>query len=1039
MTLELDRLFADIDLVKFAEDQAGAELTRSGRSWRGACPIHGGDNESAFAIYEKDAGEQRWKCFSGDCGGGDLIDLAREVYALPDDPEGFIETVQRLAEYAGIALQDLNMDPEEAERRSQKRKRTRRRHELLELAATYYRQVLTTENTFGDRGREYMKERGWSEDVYKSELVGMTDGLLRKHLEANDVDLHEAVEAGLLYEREDDGIIVDAIPKGYLVYIHKRYNRVTYLSGRSTFTDEQKQKSRNMHAPRQLFWAHHRRQGPLIVVEGPADALTLYKWDFNAVALCGTSIDADDARAMDGYTATYLMLDNGVEEEKLAKIADQLGPLTMIVADIPPHHGGAHEATDVNEWDLAGATAVDMQELLDDKNTQPWIEMAIDIAGNAKAFELEQHLERLADLMLRLNPTMRNRYKYQICDSKRLISRGELKKLMGELSGNGLDTNGFEVVDGELCYRDSALCNFAARITHELVKYNEQAEPEVELTISGRLADGEPLEEIEISADEFTGSMQWVSKRWGMRPIFHISPSSYWEVRRGIQEISKHEMVRERVYKFTGWTKYDGDPVFLTTSGGLGPDGLDEAIRVDLGETNRRRYELPAPPHDPREPLEASLQFLDLADLNVTVPLWAAMYAAPLGAIRTLDAAMWVYGQTQSGKSTISHLALTHFGSTFIEGHRYNAPEDWVSTFTKIENTMHKSKDIATIIDDYAPAHSGGRKAKKLAEKANSVVRMIGNRAGRGRSGTDLRDRPDRPPRGLVIVTAEQPLIGGSTVGRTIYVHVQRGQVIKHTNGSDETMLDHAQQQAQSGKYASAMAGYIQWLAQNWQWLQDEFPVRVEKHSRMVRPHLPQNQSRLTDYFGVLATSVDIALRYAVDAGALNKYDAEVRQEQYHQVLIDLLLAQGNLVSNENPVTKFWEAISDLLARGIVHFAPRLDAEFRDPDRSDKIGWYDDDQAGGYVYLMDRTALKYVRQYWQDIGEPFATHADALRRYMDQQGLLAETDEQFAPSKYINKAVGRKRCLLVPKGRLREFDLTFEEPEDGGNVDDVEF
>jgi hypothetical protein len=56
------------DLVR----KAGGELdTRSGRS---ACPIHGGSDTNAFHVYIDD-GKQKWKCFTGDCGGGDCFDF----------------------------------------------------------------------------------------------------------------------------------------------------------------------------------------------------------------------------------------------------------------------------------------------------------------------------------------------------------------------------------------------------------------------------------------------------------------------------------------------------------------------------------------------------------------------------------------------------------------------------------------------------------------------------------------------------------------------------------------------------------------------------------------------------------------------------------------------------------------------------------------------------------------------------------------------------------------------------------------------------
>ena len=75
-----------------------------------------------------------------------------------------------------------------------------------------------------------------------------------------------------------------------------------------------------------------------------------------------------------------------------------------------------------------------------------------------------------------------------------------------------------------------------------------------------------------------------------------------------------------------------------------------------------------------RPTMKASLEFLDLADYPITVPLWVAMYAAPLQPFKSLNAGLWVYGSTQSGKSTLSHVALSHFGSqfTFDQDYRSN-------------------------------------------------------------------------------------------------------------------------------------------------------------------------------------------------------------------------------------------------------------------------------------------------------------------------------------------------------------------------------
>lgn len=61
------------DLMEWAE-KAGAQFHKSQNEWRSHCPIHGGDNKTAFVIYEE-GGKQHWKCYTGPCGGGDVVDF----------------------------------------------------------------------------------------------------------------------------------------------------------------------------------------------------------------------------------------------------------------------------------------------------------------------------------------------------------------------------------------------------------------------------------------------------------------------------------------------------------------------------------------------------------------------------------------------------------------------------------------------------------------------------------------------------------------------------------------------------------------------------------------------------------------------------------------------------------------------------------------------------------------------------------------------------------------------------------------------------
>jgi hypothetical protein len=57
------------DLVQ----KAGGQVDKNGRC---PCPLHGGDNDTGFSVFQKD-GRDYWKCWTHDCGQGDAIDFVR--------------------------------------------------------------------------------------------------------------------------------------------------------------------------------------------------------------------------------------------------------------------------------------------------------------------------------------------------------------------------------------------------------------------------------------------------------------------------------------------------------------------------------------------------------------------------------------------------------------------------------------------------------------------------------------------------------------------------------------------------------------------------------------------------------------------------------------------------------------------------------------------------------------------------------------------------------------------------------------------------
>jgi hypothetical protein len=73
------------DLISYVERASGGQLTKTGGRYSCSCPLHNGDNQTAFSVYFE-GGRWKWHCFSRDCGSGDAISFV-EAWQYPNEPD----------------------------------------------------------------------------------------------------------------------------------------------------------------------------------------------------------------------------------------------------------------------------------------------------------------------------------------------------------------------------------------------------------------------------------------------------------------------------------------------------------------------------------------------------------------------------------------------------------------------------------------------------------------------------------------------------------------------------------------------------------------------------------------------------------------------------------------------------------------------------------------------------------------------------------------------------------------------------------------
>ena len=509
--LDLPRLLETVDLAEVVV-RAGGTLAAKGSQWRGPCPLHDGNNASAFVIYNGSNGRQRWHCHADCNAGGDAVDFVRRWQTLPDTPEGFWAAVSTLADLTGVPLDgfleegvehhSLRSDPDS---------------NLLTLAADYYQARLQA--TVGEAARRYAHRRGWQQETV-DRYLGFSDGRLRRHLRQRGIDLHDAEAAGLL-RKNGRGRLVDAIPADYLIYLHRGLSgQIVYLSGRAINGDDPARKARNLAAPKALFHVEGAADQPLVIVEGQADALSVGEWGHRAVALCGSQLRARDIAQLRQESPCYLALDADATE-RLTTLASQLGPLTMLVPPPPGHK-------DLNAWHQAAATAEAFQRLLDD--AEPLIERQLREAVALPLWARTNALDALRDSVAVLPDLLRSAYLTHICDGLQLADRAAFTHAVARQRPV---TRPDIVADNEgISFDGRHISNFSARIVAQSVEHDGERM----LQIEGRLAD-DGLPSVKVSVTDFLTAAWWL-RHWGACAHVVLASSDYWQLAYAIQVLS---------------------------------------------------------------------------------------------------------------------------------------------------------------------------------------------------------------------------------------------------------------------------------------------------------------------------------------------------------------------------------------------------------------------------------------------------------------------------------------------------------------------
>jgi len=622
-----------------------------------------------------------------------------------------------------------------------------------------------------------------------------------------------------------------------------------------------------------------------------------------------------------------------------------------------------------------------------DNSGQDSVSQIINLAKKIDKAEDYHHRHRMQqDLFKRivsLDPIMQSNLRKEIAKLINLnlseydkILRAEKEKIKDETSRE--DFEPFVIEDHEIYEvkeggERNKLTNFLATIEEEKILIDGNEDKRF-FVISGKAHDGSGFEKITISAKDFT-KMDWPIERWGKKAIIYSGYRCKEKVSVFIQLESPDRPPKE-VYIHTGWIEVDGQKGFLTKSGALGL----ENINVELQDT-LVHYDLPKDPQNIREALLLSLEFLNLGPGEITYLLLASIVAASLKPFIEGNFVVWLEGDTGTFKTTISSLAINHFGKGFSTT---CVPANFLSTPNYLEKLMYLSKDIPLLIDDYSP-DTNPKSMRWLESMAKRLTRQIGNQSARGRMTPNIELRDSFPPRCISIVTGEDLPSGQSTLARMIIINVEKGEI-------DVDKLTHLQEQKE--KLPHAMSGFIYWVIDNW----EDIEWDIKQHQKIFRQEmrLEESHNRLPDSFSDLLISLRIYLNYCLEMGAIRQEEYERLFSDGKRAIKDVARKQADYMKHEDPITMIFNGIHSCLMKGQAKLIniDGAQSDYNDPlfndNQGEFIGFY---KSKDYIFIHPGSTYNLLSSYYRKEGHVLPFKRESMGRILDERGYLELEEE----------------------------------------------
>lgn len=527
----------------------------------------------------------------------------------------------------------------------------------------------------------------------------------------------------------------------------------------------------------------------------------------------------------------------------------------------------------------------------------------------------------------------------------------------------------------------SPISNFLIIIDEQINLFNGRDETTMYKVHAVIIEDYRHLPSIVISSQDLENFNFVINAQWNLEAIVSAGTNNKDKLREATLLINKGEIERKNIYTNAGFIKIGDDLIYLSHNNYIGNINSLSSIDVDLSENKLEKYSFVEKDFDIRQAICNSFSILFLADICITIPLLATIYLAPLTSILReedikADYILWIEGPSGTRKSSLTALALSHFGDFT----RDDFPCSFRDTLNAIEKKAFILKDTVNVVDDYNPEVLGNRKL----EVVEKLFGMYGDRTGRDRMSQDGKTlKGAYTARGLCIVTGESfPEVAQSRIARSIIVDVNR-------NSIDLSKMSKLQEKEEKEKLSYCMKKYIEWIINN------EANIRNYAKNKMAELQLQTQSNKLhgrtNEAINVMTIGFSMFLGFMQSYGFIQDDRRLKFEELCKSTLEKIAINQMKEVEENNPVKMFFNAVEELYITQKIHMKSLETYNYVTNKDSTYVGFIGKTNDILLYYFFPDEIYKEVVKFYKEQDIKFPISKSALWKYLDIEGCLYKT------------------------------------------------